>query len=195
MPTVSFQVVDDKGFIGRFSDPNFWKTYKLYVLREITEKAAEVIRQHASRMWVRPTGALDQSWFTQLDTQAGVGSILNSKPYAYWLNYGVRPHKMVYLLNSEKARDFLMVPQRGGGRRRAQLPAGEKAVVIPLVPGKGQTLFRIATTQQMLRNPGGPPWWHPGIEPKRFLEEGLQNYRDHHLKDDYEGLLIQILGV
>ena len=92
MAQVTFQVVSQGNFLSKFRDPAFWRTYRLYVLQEITEKAAEVVRQHAARIWRNPTGALDQSWFTDIDPVAQIGSIRNSKPYSYWLNAGVHPH-------------------------------------------------------------------------------------------------------
>lgn len=181
---VSFQVTAEKDFISKFSDPQFWQVYKLYVLREITEKASEVIRTHASRMWKDPTGALDQSWFTRIDAANGVGSILNSKPYSYYLNYGIRAHKMTYLLNAHNA--YWM---------QSSLGHVQKIAVIPLKLKDGSRIFRVATSRQMMQNPGGPPWWHPGIEPKRFLEGGLQDYKDQHLQRDFKGLTIKILGI
>lgn len=177
--TVTFQVVADNDWMRRFSDPNFWNTYKLYVIREITEGAAATIRSYASRLWKNPTGALDQSWFTTYDAQRGIGSISNSKPYAYWLNYGVRPHKMTYLLNADNAFYF---------------SDGTKAAVIPLVIG-GQRMFRIASYWQMIKNPNGPPWFHTGIEPKYFMEAGMQEYRDSRLRQDYRGLLIRVMNL
>lgn len=188
--TITFQVVAQEAFIRKFSDARFVEQYRLYVLREITEGALETIRRHASKLWKRPSaGGLDQSWFSRIDAQQGVGFIWNSKPYAYWQNVGVRPHKMVYLLNAHNANDYIMV----GGVRRP-LPGGERAAVIP-IERDGTTTFRLAMTRHMTRNPGGPPWWHPGLAPKRFLQEGLQQYRDLQLQDDYAGLTIKVLGL
>lgn len=184
MAQVTFQVVSQGNFMSKFRDPNFWRTYRLYVLQEITEKAAEVVRQHAARVWRNPTGALDQSWFSTIDPVALVGSIQNSKPYAYWLNYGVRPHKMVYLLNARNAYEIYYADGRSG-----------KAAVIPIRLAGGGTQFRIVTERQMTQNPGGKPWFHKGITPKRFLEEGTKTYVDHHLRDDYQGLVIRVLGL
>lgn len=182
MPSVTFQISSDTGFVGKFSDPEFWRGYRLYVLREITEKAMEVIRTHASTLWVNPTGALDQSWFSRYDTGNELGFISNSKPYAYWLNTGVRPHKMVYLLNSHNT---------------YFLKDGTKAAVIPIRPagkGRGHTVFRIATERQMTEHPSSKPWFHKGIAPKHFLEDGLTEYSEHHAQNDFEGLTVKILN-
>jgi hypothetical protein len=188
--TLTFQVVAQDEFIRKFADARFVDQYKLYVLREITEGALETIRRRASTLWKNPTsGGLDQSWHSRIDAQQGVGFIWNSKPYAYWQNVGVRPHKMVYLMNARNARDYIVV----GGETR-HLPGGERAAIIPIARD-GKTTFRLAMTRHMTRNPGGPPWWHPGLAPKRFLEQGLQEYRDLRLRDDYAGLTIKVLGL
>lgn len=179
MPTVVFQVVSNKDFLAKFSDPNFMTRYRHYVLREITEKASEVVRQHANKMWANPTGALADSWFTRIDPITEVGFISNSKPYAYWLNYGVRPHRMRYLLHAENS--FF-------------LQSGDKAVVIPLKKD-GKRIFRIATSAHMRLPDSAKPWWHKGIEPKHFLEDGMEQYRKEHLQADYEGLTIKILDL
>lgn len=184
MPQVTFQVVSQGNFLSKMQDPAFVRAYRLYVLQEITEKAADVVRQHAARIWRNPTNGIDQSWFTEIDPIAEVGSIQNSKPYAYWLNYGVRPHKMVYLLNAHNAYEIRYADGKTG-----------TAAVIPIRLDGGGTQFRIVTDRQMTQNPGGKPWFHKGITPKRFLEEGMATYVGQHLRDDYEGLIIRILGL
>lgn len=180
MPTVTFQVVQDHNFLTRLADPRFWEAYKMYVVREVTEGALATIRTYASRLWKNTSGGgLDQSWFSRYDMAKGMGFISNSKPYSYWLNTGVRPHKMVYLLN---------------GNNAWFLADGTKAVTIPLmIDGKKE--FRVATERAMLRNPGGPPWWHPGITPKQFLEKGMDEFRETKLKTTFEGLIVRVLDL
>ena len=180
MPTVTFQVVQDHNFLTRLADPRFWEVYKMYVVREITEGALAHIRTYASRLWKNPTGGgLDQSWFSRYDIAKSMGFISNAKPYAYWRSEGVRPHKMQYLLNAHNA---------------WFLADGTKAVTIPLVID-GEKTFRVATEAQMRRNPGGPPWWHPGSEPTHFLAKGMDEFRETKLKTTFEGLTIRVLGL
>lgn len=182
--TLTFQVVAQDEFIRKFADARFVDQYKLYVLREITEGALETIRRRASTLWKNPTsGGLDQSWHSRIDAQQGVGFIWNSKPYAYWQNVGVRPHRMSYLLNARNARDI----------RYADGTTG-RAAVIP-IEKDGKKVFRMITSRHLLGPAGSGPWWHPGLAPKRFLEEGIQEYRDLQLQADYAGLTIKILGV
>lgn len=181
MPTISFQVVSDGNVLSKLMlDPNFVKTYKAYILQEITEGALETIRTFAAGLWKNPSaGGIDQSWSSRVDVAQGVGYIGNSKPYLYWQSVGVRPHKMVYLLNADSA---------------WYLKDGTKAVTIPL-KRDGETLFRVATSKQMLRSPGGPPWWHPGLAPKNILGRGMDLYRQTRLRTDFAGMLVRVLGV
>lgn len=180
MPAITFQVVADHNFLARMADPRFWEVYKMYAIREITEGALATIRAYASRLWKNPSGGgLDQSWFSRYDVAKAMGYIGNTKPYAYWRSVGVRPHKMQYLLNAHNA---------------WYLRDGTKAVTIPLIID-GEKTFRVATAKHMLRNPGGPPWWHPGSEPTHFLEKGMEEYVQTKLRTDYEGLLIRVLGL
>jgi len=189
MPTtVVFQVVADQNWVQKFADPNFWQTYKLYVVREITEGAAEKIRGYAARLWKKnrglgsgglESGGLDQSWFTRYDINKSMGMIINDKPYAYWLNYGIRPHKMMYLLNSSRA---------------WYMTDGSKAVTIPLIID-GEKTFRVASEREMKKDPAGKPWFHPGTEPKDFLRKGMEEYKDTQLRNDFKGLMIRVLNL
>lgn len=188
MPSVTIQVVSDHNFLTKLADPRFWEVYRMYVIREITEGALDTIRSYASRLWKNPSGGgLDQSWFSRYDLAKGMGFISNSKPYAYWQNVGVRPHKMVYLLNAKNAWYLGHGPLREGA----------KAAIIPIKtgPGKGDVLFRTVTEEQMARNPGGPPWWHPGLAPKNFLEKGMEEFRQTKLKTTFDGLIVRVLGL
>lgn len=187
MPTIVFQVIADRDFARKISDPNFMSVYKAYVIREITEGALETVRSYAAAMWAAPTGGIDQSWFSNVDPARGLGFISNAKPYAYWLNYGVRPHKMTYLINAHNAYDIFY--SDGGNGRAAVIPIKVRD------RGSGGTIFRLATDRHMTRNPDGPPWWHPGIQPKHFLEEGMRQYREYKLRRDFEGVIIKILGM
>lgn len=177
---IVFQVVSDANFISKIADPAFWQTYKAYCIQELTEGASEVIRQYAASLWKKPSaGGIDQSWYTRYDTARGIGYIGNTKPYAYWQSVGVIAHKMTYLLNAESA---------------WYLADGSKAVTIPL-KRDGETIFRVATAKQMMQNPGGPPWWHPGIAPKNIMEKGMELYRQTKLRTDFEGLMIRVLNL
>lgn len=186
MPTISFQVVSDGNVLSKLmTDPNFVKTYKAYVLQEITEGALETIRTFAAGLWKNPSGGgLDQSWYSRVDVERGVGSISNSKPYSYWLDRGVRPHRQTYLLNSQNAWTV----------------GGKKMAVIPIKTDSGETIFRVATSEHMRRPAGVGPWWHRGIDPNRFAEggflaEGMRRYVDTRLRRDFQGLLIRVLGL
>lgn len=183
MPSITFQVVAQDDFLRKMADPRFWETYKMYVVREITEGALATIRTYASRLWKNPSGGgLDQSWSSQYDIGRAMGSITNSKPYAYWLNTGVRPHRMTYLLNAHNA---------------WYMADGTKAAVIPIKTGAGKadTVFRVVTARHMSLPDGVKPWWHRGIVPKNFLELGMEEYRQTRLRTDFEGLTVRVLGL
>lgn len=184
--TVTFQVVADGNWTAKFKDPNFWSTYKLYVIREITEGALDTVRKFAAGLWVNPSGGgLDQSWFSHYDVGRSLGFISNSKPYAYWLNYGVRPHRMAYLLNAKNA---------------WYLKDGTtKAVTIPLMVD-GKKTFRVMTAEHLKLPDGVGPWWHRGIDPNRFAEggflaEGMRRYVATRLQADYKGLMVRVLNL
>jgi len=180
MPTVTIKVVADHNFIAKFKDPVFWARYKLYVVREITEGALDTIRTYAASLWKHSQGTgLDHAWTTRYDVARSLGFISNKRPYAYWQNVGVRAHKMIYLLE---------------GNAAWYLRDGSKAVTIPLVID-GEKTFRIATARQMTQNPGGPPWFHPGLAAKQFLEKGMDEYVATRLQADYRGLLIRVLNL
>jgi hypothetical protein len=182
LPVVTLQVTSDGNFLTKVQDPNFWRLYKAYVLQELTEGALETIRRFASRLWKNPSGGgLDQSWFSTYGIDRGTASIYNSKPYAYWLNNGIRPHRMSYLL---------------GARTAWYLPNGTKAALIPIStgPGKGDRVFRVITAKHLDLPDGVGPWWHKGRAGSQFLALGMEEYRNTKLRTDFDGLTVRLLG-
>ena len=176
--TVVLQIVSN-GMLEKGKDPEFWKGYKAKVLQEITQGAMDTVRNAAARLWAHPSaGGIDQSW--HMSVGENVGTFWNSKPYAYWLNYGVRPHKMRYLLLNNKGVYYLS--------------DGTPAATIRMVSREtGEVTFRTITGKHLTESPAGPPWWHPGLPAQNFLEHGLQEYADFKLRKDLKGITVRIL--
>lgn len=117
------------------------------------------------------TGSATSSWRAVVEGSSSV-RITSRMPYTYWLNYGVRPHQMVYLLNVPfrtyyafghvyQARCPIPIPNIKGAWTKAQ--------------GKGQagmTSFRRPTEKSMAEG----KWRHPGYTGKHFLEKALTEY-------------------
>lgn len=157
------------------SNPAAWAAYRQKVLRQITEQAKAAIQRHASGLWKNPTGLLDNSWFTSYS--GNTGTIYNTKQYAYWLNFGVRPHQMTYLLNSDE-RTYM-----AWGRYPFQAR--------PPIPLKiaGNRLFRRATIEGMQAG----KWRHPGFTALSFVENGMEWYRTNQMPRDVSGLLVEVI--
>lgn len=66
----------------------------------------------------------------------------------YYHNYGVRRHKMKYLLKSGENRKIIPIKQKGQPVR-----------------------FRTLTRRAMKKH---GTWTHPGMKPKKFLEDGIE---------------------
>ena len=159
--------------------PEVWRAYKMSVLQKVTEGAKAAIQSRASTLWRNPTGQLDSSWFTTYDFSTMRGSISNSKKYAYWLNYGVRPHVMSYLLNGE-TRTYMAW---GKYPYQARAP-------IPLPKGGGID-FRRVTVEAIQAG----KWRHPGFTALSFLEKGMEYYRTNLLPNDVSGLLVSSIEI
>lgn len=153
-------------------NPEFRAAYFRAILDEIASDAGAPA---AIASWIaknKPfesrTGSATSSWRAKVVGDSSV-RITSRMPYTYWLNYGVRPHQMVYLLN---------VPWRTyyafGHVYQARCP-------IPIVKGwtkahgKGvasMTIFRRPTEKSMAEG----KWRHPGYAGKHFLEKALTEY-------------------
>jgi hypothetical protein len=181
--TVTLQIVDN-GLL-RAGNPETWRGFRTQLLREVTLGALTTIQEHASKLWKYPTGGgLDQSWMTRIDEDAGAGYVWNAKRYAYWLNYGVRPQKMRWLLLNS--------------RNAFYLADGTRAAIVKLVlrDEGNKTIFRMITEKHLqyeVDDEGKRKWWHPGLEPKHFLERGMQHYAEFKLRRDYNGLIVRVL--
>lgn len=159
------------------SKPEVWRAYKLKILETITLQAKGVIQAQTAKLWKNPTGQLDNSWFSRVDASSGRGTIWNSKAYAYWLNFGVRPHSMTYLLNSDE-RTYM-----AWGRYPYQAR--------PPIPLKVQNglLFRRVTVEAIQAG----KWRHPGFAPYSFVENGMEWYRTNQMPRDISGLLVNVI--
>lgn len=163
----------------RMKDPEFRAAYLRKILEEIASDAgapaaiASWIAKNQpfqSRSGTASAAALG-SWRGQQASESSV-RITSRMPYTYWLNYGVRPHQMVYLLNVPfrtyyafghvyQARCPIPIPNIKGAWTKAQ--------------GKGQagmTSFRRPTEKSMAEG----KWRHPGYTGKHFLEKALIEY-------------------
>ncbi len=160
------------------ANPPAWQAYKRNVLEKVTLQAKAAIQSEAARAWKRPTGSLDNSWFSRVDPSTGRGVIWNSKAYAYHLNYGVRPHAMTYLLNSTP-RTYMAW---GTYPYQAKPP-------IPLRVSGG-LLFRRVTAEAIRAG----KWHHPGFPPYSFVENGIEWYRINQMPRDISGLLVEVVN-
>jgi hypothetical protein len=159
----------------KMQDPAFRAAYLRAVLEEIASDAGAPA---ALASWIaqnKPfesrTGSATSSWRARVVGDSSV-RITSRMPYTYWLNYGVRPHQMVYLLNVPwrtyyafghvyQARSPIPIPKIKGAWTKAQ--------------GKGQasmTWFRRPTEKSMAEG----KWRHPGYAGKHFLEKALTEY-------------------
>ncbi len=187
---ITFQVVDD-GLLRKTVDPEFWRAYRVKVIREITQNAMATVQDRARALWAHPSGGgLDQSWFNRIDEARGVGTIWNGKPYAYYLNYGVMPHKMRYLLLNNRGAYYVTRVDPDTGMETQELQA--RVLITP--HGGGEASIRTITERSINDNPSGPPWWHPGLPALEFLQNGLAYYRDFKLKKDFAGLTVRIFS-
>jgi hypothetical protein len=156
-------------------NPNTWAAYRAHMLRLVTEGAKATIQRYASTLWKKPTGQLDSSWFTKYSEHNSTGMIYNTKSYAYWLNFGVRPHQMTYLLN-----DKVKTYQAWG-----KYPY-EGKVPVPINSSDG-LLFRRVTAEGMRAG----KWMHPGYSPYNFVGYGMLEYERTEMPREIEGLLFE----
>lgn len=176
--SVSIKLSDSsQRFLTAVTKPQVWLAYKERVLQTITEGMKSAIQQNAAALWKRPTGQLDNSWFTKYDFGSMTGTIYNTKHYAYYLNFGVRPHQMTYVLNSP------LRTYRAWGKGTYQAhPA------IPLHVNGG-TFFRRPTIEQIQAG----KWRHPGYPGKAFVEHGVDYYRTNIMPSEISGLLVKMV--
>ena len=157
-------------------DPEFRAAYLRAILDEIASDAGAPA---AIASWIAKnqpfqsrsgaaTAAALGSWRGDPISDSSV-RITSLKPYTYWLNYGVRPHQMIYLLNAP-FRDYFAF----GHVYQARCP-------IPIVKGwtkaqgkgvAGMTIFRRPTEKSMAEG----KWRHPGYTGRHFLEKALTEY-------------------
>ena len=155
--------------------PAVWAAYRDKVLHQITEQAKGAIQRQASMGWKNPTGQLDNSWFTSYS--GNTGTVYNSKAYAYWLNFGVQRHQMLYLLNSDER--TYMAWGRYPYQARPPIP----------LRVSGNIVFRRATVEAMQAG----KWMHPGFAPMSFVENGMKWYQTNQMPSDISGLLVQVI--
>jgi hypothetical protein len=163
---------------AQLQSPAAWRAYRERCLQMVTEGVKASVQKNAAWRWKTPTaGGLDSSWFTQYDgTNKAV--VYNTKHYARYLNDGVRPHQMTYLLNSE-VRTYL-----AWGKHPYQARAS-----IPMNVS-GNLIFRRPTVEAMAAG----KWRHPGYPAQSFVEHGIEDYRTNLMPREIAGLIVQIMG-
>ena len=119
------------------------------------------------------TGMAIKSWKVTPDGNAL--RITNLMPYTYWLNYGVRPHKMTYLLNNAMAKKMAFGKYAYWGR-----------LAVPL-NGSAGLFFRSATVKSMETG----KWFHPGYTGTQFLEKSLTAFVES-IKDQFPELQLSV---
>lgn len=157
---------------SKMQNPEFRQAYVQHVLNQM---AREDGAPAAIASWIAKnqpfqsrTGSATSNWRATPEGSSSI-RITSRMPYTYWLNYGVRPHQMIYLLN---------VPYR---TYYAFGHVYQGRAFIPICKGwtKGQgkgvasmTIFRRPTEKAMAQG----KWKHPGYTGKHFLEAALADY-------------------
>ena len=174
---IGIQLTDQSQKVAAaLNNPNTWAAYRAHMLQLVTEGAKASIQRYASALWKRPTGQLDSSWFTKYDMYRGIGTIYNTKKYAYWLNFGVREHQMTYLLGTETKTYMAW----------GKYPYQAKKPVGPMNVSGGQ-IFRRVTPEAMRAG----KWMHPGYSPYNFVGYGMLEYERTQMPKDVKGLLFK----
>lgn len=155
---------------------NFFETLG----KEIGRNATKFIRDNAEKFFKKSKGRLKASWYYKYwwDREQKVlkVGIYNKKPYAKILNTtGVEPHFMYYLLYPK-----VNVPGKVRVSRK-----GWVYNLIP-VPVNGQVLIRGISERTFIRRPG---WFHRGIKPMHFLEDGMSKYYQLFIRNDIEKVI------
>jgi hypothetical protein len=142
----------------KLENPEFRKAYMEKILQEVALQApmyiTRWIKEH--NPFVSRTGSAANKWSAKVEgSKVRVGSLM---PYVQWLNDGVRPHQMTYLLNSKLKQQIAFGKYPYLGR-----PA------VPIKTSFG-TAFRVPTEKAMAQG----KWKHPGRKPTRFFEQSLE---------------------
>lgn len=142
----------------KLQDPSFRKAYMSKILQEIAVQAPAYISRWIveHNPFVSRTGSAANKWRAEIqDSKVQIGSLM---PYTQWLNNGVRPHQMTYLLNGP-------LKQQQAFGKYAFL--GRSAVPIRTAFG---TAFRVPSEKAMLLG----KWRHPGRKATNFFEQSLE---------------------
>lgn len=171
MPTLRISVNNSMADAAlRLADPEFRAAYLKAILQEMSNEAPGAVSSWIAKNqpFNSRTGWAVSKWKGEFVGDKSI-KITSLVPYVYWLNYGVRPHQMVYLLNSPFRTYFAF-----GHPYQARAP-------IPIVKGwtkahgkgvAGMTMFRRPTEKSMAEG----KWRHPGYAGKHFLEKALVDY-------------------
>jgi hypothetical protein len=153
-------------------NPEFRAAYIKAVLDEVASDAGA---PQAIASWIAKnqpfqsrTGSATHGWRAHIENGRAV-RVTSRFPYTYWLNYGVRPHQMVYLLNVPW-RTYWCFGHKYQGRAYIPIVKGWTKA-----QGKGvasMTTFRRPTEKQMAEG----KWRHPGYTGRHFLEKALMEY-------------------
>jgi len=184
-------IVDRKGKVNRLRNPEVWKAYQKRVVWSVTEEAKTFISRTAESSFKNPTGGVANAWSTSFNDVTMQGNIRNSKPYAYYLNAGIKRQQMTWLLNTP-VREYEV-----WRHRRRFVPYGTSGATvhkytaqapIPLKVGGG-TIFRRATAKSMQEG----KWMHPGIAPMEFVERGLEAFKRERLPELFKDITVELL--
>lgn len=177
--SISIKLTDSSHRVAKaMLNPVVWQAYKLRVLNLITEGVKSSIQRNAANGWRNPTGALDNAWFTTINPSSMTGRVVNTKKYAYYQNFGVKPHQMTYVLNSE-LRTYAAWGGKGTYQARPPIP----------MHVNGGILFRRPTLEQIQAG----KWQHPGYPGKSFVQHGVEDYRTNIMPAEISGLLLKIV--
>jgi len=160
LPSIVLRVRDPNGVLRSLTNREWWTRYRDHVLRTIELELPAFVSTFVANgnFFTSRTGNAVRSFRARAGTRNVV--LWSVAEYLQYLNYGVRPHQMRYLLNAE-VRDYLafsLYPYRA-------------AAPIPIKVGAG-TIFRRATVKGMQEG----KWMHPGLEPQNFMEKAIEAY-------------------
>ena len=143
---------------AKMQNPEFRQAYMSKILQEISLQAPIYITRwiNEHNPFVSRTGAAATRWKAKVvDNRVEVGSLM---PYTTWLNNGVRPHQMTYLLNGP------LKPKIAFGKYPY---LGRSAVPMKTAFG---TAFRVPSEKAMMLG----KWRHPGRKATNFFEQSLE---------------------
>ncbi len=146
--------------------------------------ARKMVADNAEKFFKHSEGKMHAAWYYKIwvdkDKKIMTIGVYNKKPYAKILNTtGVEPHHMFYLL-------YPKVNKPGTARLGTKYPTRKANWLynrIPIMGEGGHIIIRTISEATFLKKPG---WFHRGITPMHFLEDGLDVYQRSQMRQDID---------